>query len=173
MCGLKVWVAREDFREKLEGIPALFSDLENILKELHFSDETSQSRGRGLMVLLHHADTCEPIFCSPGASLIADSLFVNKLVSTSNQVYKFLTSLKGLEIVNSHSGSQIPKITKEIECLFQSESSVGLFSSNYEEARLRTQRPVTTNTNTVCKITYMNILFYVEEMASTKLMYIR
>ena len=67
--------------------------------------------------------------------------------------------LKGLEIDNSHSGSQIPKITKEIECLFQSESSVGHFSSNYEEARLRTQRPVTTNTNTVCKITYMNILF--------------
>lgn len=68
-------------------------------------------------------------------------------------------------------GLKIPKITKEIECLFQSESSVGLFTSNYEEAR--TQRPVTTNTNTVCKITYMNILFYVEEMASTKLMYIR
>ena len=86
------------------------------------------------------------------------------------QIFNFL---KGLEIDNSHSGSQIPKITKEIECLFQSESSVGLFSSNYEEARLRTQRPVTTNTNTVCKITYMNILFYVEEMASTKLMYIR
>ena len=107
MCGFQVWVARENFREKLEGIPALFSDLENILKELHFSDETSQSRG--WMVLLHHADTCEPIFCSPGASLIADSLFVNKLVSTSNQVYKFLTSLKGLEIVNSHSGSQNTK----------------------------------------------------------------
>lgn len=41
MCGFKVWVVREDFREKLEGILVLFSDFENILKEFYFFDEIS------------------------------------------------------------------------------------------------------------------------------------
>ena len=88
LCGFQVWVAREDFREKLEGIQAPLSDLENILKEILFSDETTRSRGRGWMVLPSRRYLRADILF-PGASFIADSPFVYKQVSTSTQVYKF------------------------------------------------------------------------------------
>ncbi|KAL9975391.1 hypothetical protein ACROYT_G012548 [Oculina patagonica] len=45
----KVWVAKEN--AKLEDIPIPFSDVKNILEEIHFEDELTRSRCRGWLVL--------------------------------------------------------------------------------------------------------------------------
>lgn len=47
---LQVWVAREDVKKKLEEIPIPFSDVKNILEDIHFKDELTQSRCRGWLV---------------------------------------------------------------------------------------------------------------------------
>ena len=44
-------MARKDLKKKLEGIPVPFSDVKNILKEIHFTDETTRSRSLGWIVL--------------------------------------------------------------------------------------------------------------------------
>ena len=44
-------MARKDLKKKLEGIPVPFSDVKNILKEIHFTDETTRSQSRGWIVL--------------------------------------------------------------------------------------------------------------------------
>ena len=48
---LQVWVASEDVKKKLEEIPIPFSDVKNILEEIHFEDESTRSRCRGWLVL--------------------------------------------------------------------------------------------------------------------------
>ncbi|XP_022800252.1 uncharacterized protein LOC111338099 [Stylophora pistillata] len=47
----KVWVARKDVKKNLEGIPVPFSDVKNILKKIHFTDEATRSQSRGWIVL--------------------------------------------------------------------------------------------------------------------------
>ncbi|CAH3028510.1 unnamed protein product, partial [Porites evermanni] len=48
---LKVWVKKGDVGKKLEDIPAPFSDVKNILKEIEFKDETTRSRCKGWLIL--------------------------------------------------------------------------------------------------------------------------
>jgi len=47
---LQVWVAKEDVKKKLEEIPIPFSDVKNILEDIHFKDELTRSRCRGWLV---------------------------------------------------------------------------------------------------------------------------
>ena len=47
---LQVWVAKEDVNKKLEEIPIPFSDVKNILEDIHFKDELTRSRCRGWLV---------------------------------------------------------------------------------------------------------------------------
>ncbi|CAH3166468.1 unnamed protein product [Pocillopora meandrina] len=47
----KVWVAKSSVKKKLEDIPIPFSDVKNVLEEIQFEDETTQSRCRGWLVL--------------------------------------------------------------------------------------------------------------------------
>jgi len=47
----KVWVARKGVKKKLEDIPIPFSDLKNVVEELHFEDELTRARCRGWLVL--------------------------------------------------------------------------------------------------------------------------
>ena len=46
-----MWVKKGDVGKKLEDIPAPFSDVKNILKEIEFKDEATRSRCRGWLVL--------------------------------------------------------------------------------------------------------------------------
>ena len=46
-----MWVTKKNVGKKLEDIPAPFSDVKNILKEIEFKDETTRSRCRGWLVL--------------------------------------------------------------------------------------------------------------------------
>ena len=46
-----MWVTKKNVRKKLEDIPAPFSDVKNILKEIEFKDEATRSRCRGWLVL--------------------------------------------------------------------------------------------------------------------------
>ena len=46
-----MWVAKEGTRKKLEGIPIPYSDVKNILEEIHFEDELTRSRCRGWLIL--------------------------------------------------------------------------------------------------------------------------
>ncbi|KAJ7369994.1 hypothetical protein OS493_034940 [Desmophyllum pertusum] len=46
----KVWVAKENAKKKLEDIPIPFSDVKNILDEIHFEDGLTRSRCRGWLV---------------------------------------------------------------------------------------------------------------------------
>ena len=48
---MQVWVANENTKQTLEDIPIPFSDVKNILGEIHFKDENTQSRCRGWLVL--------------------------------------------------------------------------------------------------------------------------
>ncbi|KAJ7375787.1 hypothetical protein OS493_038890 [Desmophyllum pertusum] len=48
---MKVWVAKENTKKKLEDIPIPFNDVKNILDEIHFEDGLTRSRCRGWMVL--------------------------------------------------------------------------------------------------------------------------
>ena len=47
----QVWVTKKNVGKKLEDIPAPFSDVKNILKEIEFKDEATRSRCRGWLVL--------------------------------------------------------------------------------------------------------------------------
>ena len=47
----QVWITRNDTGKKLEDIPIPFSDVKNILEEIHFKDEATRSRCRGWLVL--------------------------------------------------------------------------------------------------------------------------
>ena len=47
---LQVWVAKEDVKKKLEEIPIPFSDVKNILEDIHFKDGLTRSRCRGWLV---------------------------------------------------------------------------------------------------------------------------
>ena len=47
---LQVWVAKEDVKRKLEEIPIPFSDVKNILEDIHFNDDLTRSRCRGWLV---------------------------------------------------------------------------------------------------------------------------
>ena len=47
----QVWVAKSSVKKKLEDIPIPFSDVKNVLEEIQFEDETTQSRCRGWLVL--------------------------------------------------------------------------------------------------------------------------
>jgi len=47
---LQVWEAKEDVKKKLQDIPIPFSDVKNILEEIHFEDELTRSRCRGWLV---------------------------------------------------------------------------------------------------------------------------
>ena len=47
----QVWVIKGDVGKKLEDIPAPFSDVKNILKEIEFKDETTRSRCKGWLIL--------------------------------------------------------------------------------------------------------------------------
>lgn len=46
-----MWVKKGDVGKKLEDIPAPFSDVKNILKEIDFKDETTRSRCKGWLIL--------------------------------------------------------------------------------------------------------------------------
>ena len=48
---LQVWVAIENVEQRLEDIEVPFSDVKNILGEIHFEDEATRSRCRGWLVL--------------------------------------------------------------------------------------------------------------------------
>ena len=45
-----MWVAHEDVKERLEDIEIPFSDVKNVLEEIHFEDEATRSRCRGWLV---------------------------------------------------------------------------------------------------------------------------
>ena len=47
----QVWATKEGTTKKLEDIPIPFSDIKNILEEIHFEDELTRSRCRGWLVL--------------------------------------------------------------------------------------------------------------------------
>ena len=47
---LQVWVAKEDVKKKLEEIPIPFSDVKNVLDDIHFKDGLTRSRCRGWLV---------------------------------------------------------------------------------------------------------------------------
>ena len=47
----QVWITRNNTGKKLEDIPIPYSDVKNILEEIHFKDEATQSRCRGWLVL--------------------------------------------------------------------------------------------------------------------------
>lgn len=47
----QVWVAKSSVKKKLDDIPIPFSDVKNVLEEIQFEDETTQSRCRGWLVL--------------------------------------------------------------------------------------------------------------------------
>ena len=47
----QVWVTKENVGKKLEDIPIPFSDVKNILDEIHFEDDLTRSRCRGWLVL--------------------------------------------------------------------------------------------------------------------------
>ncbi|KAL9958476.1 hypothetical protein ACROYT_G035492 [Oculina patagonica] len=47
----KVWVTQKNVDKRLEDIPIPFSDVKNILDEIHFEDELTRSRCRGWLVL--------------------------------------------------------------------------------------------------------------------------
>ena len=47
----QVWVAKSSVKKKLDNIPIPFSDVKNVLEEIQFEDETTQSRCRGWLVL--------------------------------------------------------------------------------------------------------------------------
>ncbi|KAJ7323742.1 Far upstream element-binding protein 3 [Desmophyllum pertusum] len=47
----KVWVANKGVQKKLEEIPIPFSDVKNVVEELHFEDGLTESRCRGWLVL--------------------------------------------------------------------------------------------------------------------------
>ncbi|KAJ7369998.1 hypothetical protein OS493_034944 [Desmophyllum pertusum] len=47
----KVWVTKKDVDKRLEDIPIPFSDVKNILEEIHFEDGITRSRCRGWLVL--------------------------------------------------------------------------------------------------------------------------
>ena len=44
-------MAKSSVKKKLEDIPIPFSDVKNVLEEIQFEDETTQSRCRGWLVL--------------------------------------------------------------------------------------------------------------------------
>ena len=46
-----MWVKKRDVGKKLEDIPAPFSDVKNILKEIEFKDEKTRSRCKGWLIL--------------------------------------------------------------------------------------------------------------------------
>ena len=46
----QVWVTKKDAGKTLDDIPIPFSDVKNILDEIHFEDEETRSRCRGWMV---------------------------------------------------------------------------------------------------------------------------
>ena len=46
-----MWVTKKNVGKKLEDIPAPFSDVKNILKEIEFKDKATRSRCRGWLVL--------------------------------------------------------------------------------------------------------------------------
>ncbi|CAH3166434.1 unnamed protein product [Pocillopora meandrina] len=46
----KVWVAKSSVKKKLDDIPIPFSDVKNVLEEIQFEDETTQSHCRGWLV---------------------------------------------------------------------------------------------------------------------------
>ena len=46
-----MWVKKGDVGKKLEDIPAPFSDVKNILKEIEFKDEMTRSRCKGWLIL--------------------------------------------------------------------------------------------------------------------------
>ena len=66
-----MWVAKEDVKRKLEEIPIPFSDVKNILEDIHFTDELTRSRCRGWLVF-HLEDIYRPTFYFRGANLIVD-----------------------------------------------------------------------------------------------------
>ena len=45
-----MWEAKEDVKKTLQDIPIPFSDVKNILEEIHFEDELTRSRCRGWLV---------------------------------------------------------------------------------------------------------------------------
>ena len=47
----QVWITRNNTGKKLEEIPIPYSDVKNILEEIHFKDEATRSRCRGWLVL--------------------------------------------------------------------------------------------------------------------------
>ena len=47
----QVWVAKENVAKKLEDIEIPFSDVKNVLEEIHFEDDATRSRCRGWLVL--------------------------------------------------------------------------------------------------------------------------
>ena len=47
----QVWVIKKSVGKKLEDIPTPFSDVKNILDEIHFKDDLTRSRCRGWLVL--------------------------------------------------------------------------------------------------------------------------
>ena len=47
----QVWVTKSSVKKKLDDIPIPFSDVKNVLEEIQFEDETTQSRCRGWLVL--------------------------------------------------------------------------------------------------------------------------
>ena len=47
----QVWITRNNTGKKLEDIPIPYSDVKNILEEIHFKDEATRSRCRGWLVL--------------------------------------------------------------------------------------------------------------------------
>ena len=46
-----MWVADENVVERLEDIEIPFSDVKNVLEEIHFENEATRSRCRGWLVL--------------------------------------------------------------------------------------------------------------------------
>ena len=47
----QVWITRNNTGKKFEDIPIPYSDVKNILEEIHFKDEATRSRCRGWLVL--------------------------------------------------------------------------------------------------------------------------
>ena len=47
----QVWVAKEGVQGKLEELPIPFSDVRNIIEEIHLEDELTRSRCRAWLVL--------------------------------------------------------------------------------------------------------------------------
>jgi len=48
---IQVWVANSNVGKGLYDIPIPFSDIKNILEEIHFEDEATRTRCRGWLVL--------------------------------------------------------------------------------------------------------------------------